>query len=85
MNKLVYLYLSILDLSKTLMHEFWQIIQNQNMVKMQRFVIWVQIASLFMQKQMTFIKTFQNMLKQDLTLQILKQTDHYLKKKIKKK
>ena len=23
MNELVYLYLSILDLSKTLMHEFW--------------------------------------------------------------
>ena len=55
------------------------------MVKMQSFVIWVQIASLFMQKQMIFIKTFQNMLKQDLTLQILKQTDRYLKKKNKKK
>ena len=33
---------------------------------------------------MIFTKILQKMLKQDLTLQILKQADHYLKEKIKK-
>ena len=33
MNKLIYLGLSILYLSKTVMYDFGMIIQNQNMVK----------------------------------------------------
>ena len=40
------------------------------MIKIQNFVRWIQIALLFMQKQMIFTKTLQKMLKQDLTLQI---------------
>ena len=52
------------------------------MVKMQNFVILIQIASLLC-KNMIFTKILQKMLKQDLTLQILKQPDHYLKEKIK--
>ena len=51
------------------------------MVKMQIFVIWVQPASLFMYKHKIFIKLLQKMLKQDLTLEILNQTDQCLKQK----
>ena len=53
------------------------------MVKMQNFVILIQIASLLC-KNMIFTKILQKMLKQDLTLQILNQTNHCLKEKLKK-
>ena len=52
------------------------------MVKMQNFVICIQTASLFMYKKIIFTKMLQKMLKQDLTLQILKESDDYLKDKI---
>ena len=46
MNKSFYLGLSILDLSKAVMYEFWydyvKILQKNN------FVIWIQTASLLM-------------------------------------
>ena len=51
------------------------------MVKMQNFVIWRQIAHCSF-KNKIFIKILQKMLKQNLTLQILNQTDHCLKEKI---
>ena len=41
MNKPVYLGLSISDLSKIVMYEFWYDYVNQNMVKMQNFVTWI--------------------------------------------
>ena len=44
----VHLGLSILELSKILMHEFWYDYLNQNMLKMKNIVIWIQAASLFM-------------------------------------
>ena len=72
MNKPVYLGLSILDLSKTVMYEFRYDYVKPNMVKMQNFVTWIETASLFIYKQMIFTKILQKMLKQDLTLQILK-------------
>ena len=40
MNKLVYLKLSMCD--------FWYDYVKPNMVKMQNFVIWIQIVSMFM-------------------------------------
>ena len=52
------------------------------MVKMQNFVICIQTASFFMYKKIIFTKMLQKMLKQDLTLQILKESDDYLKEKI---
>ena len=45
MNKHGYLGLSILDLSKTI--NFGTIMENQNMMKMQNFLTWIQTPSLF--------------------------------------
>ena len=42
MNKPVYLELSILELSKILMYKFWYDYVNQNMLKKQNCVIWIQ-------------------------------------------
>ena len=67
-NKSVYLGLSILDLSKIVMNEFWY--DYVKMVKMQNFVIWIQAASLLI-KNMIFTKILQKMLKEYLTVQIL--------------
>ena len=47
MNKTVYLGLSILDLCKTVMYEFWYDYVKPKYAKMQNFVKWIQIASLF--------------------------------------
>ena len=44
MNKPVLLGLSILQLSKRLMYEFWNDYVNQNMVKKQICVTWIQIS-----------------------------------------
>ena len=46
MNKTVYLGLSIRELSKILMYQFWHDDENPNMVKKQNCVIWIQIVSL---------------------------------------
>ena len=54
MNKHVYLGLSILETSKTVMHEIW----------------YDYIEPKYGEKQMIFIKTLQKMLKQGLTLEI---------------
>ena len=43
MNKPGHLGLSILELSKIFMYDFWYDYVNQNMVKNQNCVIWVQI------------------------------------------
>ena len=45
-NKPVYLGLSVLDLSKTVIQEFQYDYVKQNMMKIQNFVIWIQKASL---------------------------------------
>ena len=46
MNKPVFIGLPILDLSKTVMYEFWYDYVKQNMTKKQNFVIWTQAALL---------------------------------------
>ena len=48
MYKPVYLRLSILELSKALMYEFWYDYEKPNIVKMLNFVIWMQKALSFL-------------------------------------
>ena len=63
MNKPVYLGLSILELSKILMYEFWY---DYVKPKYDEKVLYG-----YRQFHCIFTKTFQKMLKQDLTLQIM--------------
>ena len=84
MNKPVYLRLSILDISKTVMYEFWydnvkpKYGENAKISYMDidSFIAHVKTDDIYNKKQ--------KMLKQDLTFRILKKTGHYLKEKIKK-
>ena len=71
-NKPVYLGLSILDLSKSIVHEFCYDCVKPKYGENAKLCYWIQAVSLFMQKQMIFTKLLQKMLKQDLSLQILK-------------
>ena len=69
MNKPVYLVLSILDLSKTVVYEFWCDYVEQKYGKNAKLIwiqmdVWIEIASLFMQKQMIFTKILQKIMKQ---------------------
>ena len=48
MKKPAYLGLSILDLYKTVMYEFWYHYVKPNTMKMQKIFTWIQTASLFM-------------------------------------
>ena len=72
MHKPVYLELSILDLSKAVMYEFWydylkpKYGENAKLCYMDTDIFIVHV------KKEIFTKTLQKMLKQDLTLQILK-------------
>ena len=63
MNKPVYLGLLILDLSKTVMYEFWYDFVKPEYAEMQKFVIWIQADSLHIYKQIVFIKVLQKILK----------------------
>ena len=60
MNKPVYLGLSILEISKTLMYKFWYDYIKQ---KYQNNTTWIQTASLFRLKLKIFIKILEMMLK----------------------
>ena len=71
MNRPVYIGLSILELSKILMYEFWYDYVKPKYDEKQSYVIWIQTVSLYTKKQMIFTKILQKMLKQDLTLQIM--------------
>ena len=46
MNKIVYLELSILELSKILMYEFWYDYGKQKYGEKEHCLIWIQIVSL---------------------------------------
>ena len=70
MKKAVYLGLSILELSKIIMYEFWFDYVKPKYVENAKLCWWIQTALSFMQKQI-FTKTCKKMLKQDLTPQIL--------------
>ena len=94
MNKPVYLGLSILDLGKTVMYEFWydyikpKYGENTKICYMDTdsFIVHVKTDDFYKDigEEMIFTKSLQRMLKQDLKLQILKETGHCLKEKIKR-
>ena len=67
MNKPVYLGMSILDISKTLMLNFGMIMLNQSIKTMQNYLTWIMTALLFILKLMIFTKTLLMMLKNGLT------------------
>ena len=77
MNKPVYLGLSILEISKTLMYEFWY-----NCIKLKyqnNGIIWILKDLLFILKMKIFIKIMQMMLKKDMIHQTMMVIDHYQK------
>ena len=67
LNKPVHLGLSILELSKILMYEFWYDNVKSKYLEKQNCVTWLYEYI----KHMIFIKTLQKMLKLDLILQIM--------------
>ena len=71
MNKLVYLGLSILELSKILIYEFWYDYAKPKYSEKAKLRCMIVLHSLYTSKQMIFIKTLQKMLKQDLILQFM--------------
>ena len=80
MNKLVYLGISRLELSKILMYEFWyDYVRPKNSEKKQNYIIWRQTVSLYTLKVMILMKTLQKMLKLDLITEIINLIDHCLK------
>ena len=72
MNIPVYLGMTLLDISKTLMYEFWQ-----DYVKMQSYVIWILTVLLFTLKPKIFTKILHMILKKDLIHQIMNFIGHY--------
>ena len=84
MNELVYFSLSILYLSKTVRYKFWYDYVKPNYDENGKLCYIDTDSFIVHVKQKIFIKILQKMLQQDLTLQILNQTNHCLKKKVKK-
>ena len=83
MNKSIYLGLSILEISKTLMCEFWfhhMKPKYGDNVKL----CYMDTNSFITLKQKISVKILQMMLKKDLIDQIMKSMDHYLLERIKK-
>ena len=82
MKKPIYLGLSILEISKIIMYEFWYDYVKKkygDMVKL----CYVDTDSLIMNiKTKTFTKILHKLLKKGLTPQIMMLIDHYLKEKI---
>ena len=67
MNKLIYLGMSILDISKTLMYEFWYDYIKPKYQYKAKYVTWILAALLFILKLNVFTKTLLVMLKNGLT------------------
>ena len=84
MNKPVYLGLSKLKISKTLMYDFGMITLNQSIRTMQNYAARIQTVLSLTLKQKMSIKILLMMLKKDFIHQTMKSIDHYLKEGIKK-
>ena len=67
MNKPIYLGFSVLEISKTLMYEFWYDYIKPKYDKKQNYVIQILTALLFILKPKIFIKILQVMLIKDST------------------
>ena len=80
MNKPVYLGISILEISKTLMYEFWY---DYIKPKYQDNAQWIQIVLLLILKLKMSMKILLMMLKKDLIHQAMKLIDHCLQERIK--
>ena len=82
-DKLVYLGLSILKISKTLMYEFWYDYikpKYQNNAKL----CYMDTVLLFILELSMLMKTLQMLLKKGLIQQTVKSIDHCLQERIKK-
>ena len=83
MNKLVYLGMSILELSKIVMYQFWQYYVKPKYGETAK-LCHMDIDSFIIHIKTDFVNTLQNMLDQGLIHETMNQADLYLKKKIKK-
>ena len=75
MNKPAYLGLSILEISKTLMYEFWYDYIKPKYQQMQNYTTWIQTALLLILKLKMFMKILLVMLKKDFIHQIMQSAD----------
>ena len=78
MNKPIYLGLSILEIGKTLMYEFWYDYMKP------KYGDHVKLCYMDTDSFITHIKILQMMLKKDLILQVMKSIGHYPQERIKK-
>ena len=84
MNKPVYLGLSVRELNKILMHQFWYNDVKPKYGEKAKLCYMDTDSFIVYKKNMIFIKILQKTLKLDLILQIVNYIDHCLKEKIKK-
>ena len=84
MNKPFYLYLSILDLSEPIMYEFWHDYIKPKFLENAKLGYMVTDSFITRIKTDDILKILQEMFKKDLTIQIMKEIDRYLKEKTRK-
>ena len=84
MNKPVYLGLSILEISKTLMYEFWYDYMKPKYDDNVKLYYMDTDSFIIHIKTENFYKDIADDIEKDLIHQIMKSTDHYLQERIKK-
>ena len=84
MNKPACLGLSVLEISKIVMYKFWYDYLKPKYREKAKLCYMDTDHLIIYIKTNTFTQTFQKLLKQDLTLQTMNYTDHYLNEKNKK-
>ena len=72
MNKPIYLGLSILEISKTLMYEVWYAYIELKYQYNQKYTTWIQLVLPFILKLKMFKRALQMMLEKDLIHGIMK-------------